>query len=295
MIRKRQRRPRQHVAYVCDSSRREQVLRERVRQYKFRDHIIAAYRGEAGPLCDYLRSNIPLAAEHREQLADLIDQRIQRRQHGQRGPADPVPNPVTEAELEIASRVRQLKKQRYGDRRTPRGMLGKLIDEVCQGKDREFDRLAGHSLPRCRSRAITARGLPWEGKRLDWFFLIVTLTVAPAIAQQAPQPICGPARVVDGDGLVIGDASIRLFGIDAPETDQRCFDDKCSTYTCGIVARDRLSEHIAGRPVCCLPNGKDPYDRTVATCSVDGEDLNAWQVREGLALAYEKSSRTYKG
>jgi hypothetical protein len=32
------------------------------------------------------------------------------------------------------------------------------------------------------------------------------------------------------------------------------------------------------------------YNRRTAVCLVDGEDLNAWQVREGLALAYRKYS-----
>jgi endonuclease YncB( thermonuclease family) len=31
--------------------------------------------------------------------------------------------------------------------------------------------------------------------------------------------VCGPARVVDGDGMVIGNTSFRLHGFDAPETD----------------------------------------------------------------------------
>ena len=131
--------------------------------------------------------------------------------------------------------------------------------------------------------------------RTPWLVLAFHLAAATAIAQPTPPPICGPARVVDGDGLVIGDTSIRLFGIDAPENDQRCFNEKCEAYTCGIVARDRLDEHIAGRRICCVPNGKDPYGRTVATCSIDGEDLNAWQVGEGLALAYTEYSRNYVG
>jgi endonuclease YncB( thermonuclease family) len=124
-------------------------------------------------------------------------------------------------------------------------------------------------------------------------FALVLHVIAATANAQSTEPKCGSARVVDGDGLVIGDTTFRLFGIDAPETYQRCFDDKCEAYTCGIVARDRLSEHIAGRPVCCIPNGKDRRGRTLATCSVDGEELNAWQVREGLALAYTRFSRNY--
>lgn len=49
----------------------------------------------------------------------------------------------------------------------------------------------------------------------------IFLAVAACASSQA-ETIEGPARVVDGDGLRIGDASIRLFGIDAVEADQVC-------------------------------------------------------------------------
>ena len=44
-----------------------------------------------------------------------------------------------------------------------------------------------------------------------------------------------------------------------------------------------------------LCEGSGAYDRRAAVCSVDGEDLNAWLVREGLALAYRKYSLDYIG
>ena len=126
---------------------------------------------------------------------------------------------------------------------------------------------------------------------------LAPLLAAPSWAQQAlPQStVCGPARVVDGDGMVIGNTSFRLHGIDAPETDQRCLDAKCVIAACGIDARDRLKAHIAGREVCCVDKGSGAYGRRAAVCSVDGEDLNAWLVQEGLALAYSKYSDAYIG
>jgi endonuclease YncB( thermonuclease family) len=124
---------------------------------------------------------------------------------------------------------------------------------------------------------------------------LAPLLAAPSWAQQAPpqSTVCGPARVVDGDGMVIGNTSFRLHGIDAPETDQRCLDAKCVIAVCGIDARDRLKAHIAGREVCCVDKGSGAYGRRAAVCSVEGEDLNAWLVREGLALAYQKYSVAY--
>ena len=106
--------------------------------------------------------------------------------------------------------------------------------------------------------------------------------------------ISGIPRVVDGDTLIIGATKIRLEGIDAPETDQICLDAKGGHWTCGIEARDRLEARIAGRVTTCLSNGTDVYQRSLATCSLNGENLNAWMVQEGWALTYVKYSSTYQ-
>ena len=108
--------------------------------------------------------------------------------------------------------------------------------------------------------------------------------------------LAGSARVIDGDTIAIASRHVRLEGIDAPETDQVCLDARGERWTCGVAARDRLSWHLAGRIVfCASPHGEDRYGRTLATCSVAGENLNAWMVREGLALAYLQYSREYVG
>jgi endonuclease YncB( thermonuclease family) len=93
--------------------------------------------------------------------------------------------------------------------------------------------------------------------------------------------ISGVPRVVDGDTLVIGARKVRLEGIDAPETDQVCLNAKGIRWTCGIDARDQLAIHIGGREISCISNGMDVYRRTLGVCSLTGEDLNAWLVREG--------------
>src|SRR5262249_57206946 len=63
--------------------------------------------------------------------------------------------------------------------------------------------------------------------------------------------LAGVPRVVDGDTLSIGAMTLRLEGIDAPETDQVCLDKNRSRWTCGIEARDRLAAHIGGREIIC--------------------------------------------
>lgn len=106
--------------------------------------------------------------------------------------------------------------------------------------------------------------------------------------------LSGVPRIVDGDTLAIGATKIRLEGIDAPETDQVCLNAHGVHWTCGIDARDQLAAHIAGRVIECSSHGIDAYRRTLALCSLAGEDLNSWMVQQGWALAYVKYSPAYR-
>ena len=122
--------------------------------------------------------------------------------------------------------------------------------------------------------------------------LVLVLLFATAAA--AAEAIAGPARVVDGDTIVVAEVRVRIFGIDAPESRQSCTAGDGHDYFCGRVAASALAEKIAGRPVTCRPRTTDRYGRTVAVCFDAGdEDLGAWMVRAGVAIAYRKYSTVY--
>jgi endonuclease YncB( thermonuclease family) len=55
-----------------------------------------------------------------------------------------------------------------------------------------------------------------------------------------------------GDTLEIHCTRIRLFGIDAPESDQLCRDEESILYRCGQKAGNELSDFINRRPVECV-------------------------------------------
>ena len=122
--------------------------------------------------------------------------------------------------------------------------------------------------------------------------LIAIALSAAACALPAHAEVSGQARVVDGDSLEIGGARIRLFGIDAPERGQSCRSGG-QPWICGGLARLRLEEWISGRAVVCEEKDRDRYGRIVAVCRAGGEDLNAWMVAEGWALAYRRYSEAY--
>ncbi len=102
----------------------------------------------------------------------------------------------------------------------------------------------------------------------------------------------GRAEVVDGDTLEIEGQRIRLFGIDAPESDQTCTKND-QAYLCGKQATTALASKIGSQAVTCREKDIDKYQRIVAICSVEGADLNRWMVAEGHAVAYQDYSIRY--
>ena len=101
-------------------------------------------------------------------------------------------------------------------------------------------------------------------------FLIALAFLAPALANAAD--ITGTAKVSDGDAVVIGNARIRLGGIDAPAVDQLCLNTKAERWTCGVAARDELAKYADGKNWVCHTRSIDRRGRTVALCEVGGED-----------------------
>jgi len=102
------------------------------------------------------------------------------------------------------------------------------------------------------------------------------------------------AIVRDGGAIQLGGVTYRLDGIDAPELDQICIDEKADPWACGVEARDRLTKLIGDRNVHCDDLGLAPYKkRHIGICSVEGESpsLSALAVREGLALNFEPYAR----
>ena len=102
----------------------------------------------------------------------------------------------------------------------------------------------------------------------------------------------GAATVIDGDSLEIGTASIRLYGVDAPEALQTC-GEGAATWNCGRAATEKLRELVGARRISCRKMDTDSYGRTVAVCRNGSVDLSAAMAAAGLALAYRRYSDDY--
>tara|TARA_R110002073_G_scaffold136772_12_gene285429 strand:+ start:156 stop:761 length:606 start_codon:yes stop_codon:yes gene_type:complete len=85
----------------------------------------------------------------------------------------------------------------------------------------------------------------------------------------------GPAYVIDGDTIRIGNTKIRLAGIDAPELDRPW----------GQKSKWAMVRICKGHIIRAELTGDTSYDRLVGTCFLpDGTDIGAEIIKVGLAL-----------
>ena len=61
-----------------------------------------------------------------------------------------------------------------------------------------------------------------------------------------------------------------------------------------MESKEALAKKIGEKQVACEVNTVDMYGRSVAVCRLEGkEDLNAWLVSQGHAVAYTQYSTNY--
>lgn len=107
--------------------------------------------------------------------------------------------------------------------------------------------------------------------------LLVCLFALPVQAAELVGRVVG---VTDGDTLRVlveqREVVVRLDQIDAPE--------KAQPF--GQRSRQSLAELCFGQPVRVVTHGQDRYGRTIGTVFVGALDVNAEQLRQGMAWAF---------
>jgi endonuclease YncB( thermonuclease family) len=119
------------------------------------------------------------------------------------------------------------------------------------------------------------------------FAVLIFASIPDAFADD----LAGRASIIDGDTLEIQGVRIRLWRIDAPETDQLCSKQGGEHYGCGQKAANDLDAFIGRRPVECVEVDRDRYKRAVAVCTVAGIDLAEWLVKNGQAVDWPQYSK----
>ena len=104
--------------------------------------------------------------------------------------------------------------------------------------------------------------------------------------------IYGKAKIIDGDTIHIGNSKIRLHGIDAPETKQKCIKNS-KKWNCGLESTRFLKNLVRNDYIECNTNGRDRYNRYIGVCYKDNININSEMVINGWAIAYRYYSLDY--
>ena len=123
-------------------------------------------------------------------------------------------------------------------------------------------------------------------------FLITLSLVLYSSASFSEKIIEGKPIIIDGDTIYVDKNKIRLHGIDAPETNQKCTLDE-ETWNCGIQSTLALKNFILDKEVYCEIIDIDQYKRFVGICFVDNKNMNKYMVRNGWAIAYRYYSTLF--
>jgi endonuclease YncB( thermonuclease family) len=130
------------------------------------------------------------------------------------------------------------------------------------------------------------------GKTIPAMVAVIFAALLLPSSGRVDADMVGEARIIDGDTVEIAGERIRLHGIDAPESRQTC-SVVGEEWRCGESATLALVDETTGQPLTCKGNKRDRYGRLIAVCYAGSEDLNAWMVREGWAVAYRRYSKDY--
>jgi micrococcal nuclease len=119
-------------------------------------------------------------------------------------------------------------------------------------------------------------------KRILLAYLVLT-SIAWAEKPKVIEEIHGTvAGVIDGDTLTLHTSgkpsSIRLEGIDAPESGQKF----------GPESRDALKHLVAGKEITVRKTGVDQYGRIIGIVMVGRVDVCAKQIEDGWAWHFKK-------
>ena len=136
-------------------------------------------------------------------------------------------------------------------------------------------------------RVVLAMGC---GMVLAW--AVWPMPAQPVLATTAA-PLTGAVRVVDGDTLDMGGLRLRLQGVDAPERRAACQDAQGQPWNCADWSADRLRALVGTRELACRDLGERSHDRIVVACTLDGQDLGARLVAEGIARACPRYARRH--
>ena len=131
--------------------------------------------------------------------------------------------------------------------------------------------------------------------------LVIFIFTYNDVKSEELKEIKGYAKIIDGDTIKINSNKIRLHGIDAPETKQKCKKERLKSfffsldidYPCGKISTNNLIRKVNNQIIKCYIKDIDRYKRFIGECYKENTNLNAWLVKNGYAVAYRKYSKKF--
>jgi len=124
------------------------------------------------------------------------------------------------------------------------------------------------------------------------FFLSCLLAM---VALPASADVTGTVTVINGNTLEMQGQFIRLYGVDALDRQQVCRNGNNRLWPCGQQSIQALRQAIGGSPLRCEPLSRNNAGQIVAICKRSGDDINAWMISRGWAVADRTSTYDYLG
>jgi len=143
---------------------------------------------------------------------------------------------------------------------------------------------------------VAVRRAGFCGRGFILFGLVLFNLTASAYAAEE---IRGEAQVVSGNEIIVGKRAVRLFGVLAPDLDDRCSIDGVKVK-CGIIAWSELIKLADGRQISCdreeMPPDATKVEKPAifATCYIGESDINEALVRSGWANAVPEQTDRYE-
>lgn len=122
------------------------------------------------------------------------------------------------------------------------------------------------------------------GKHMLSFLFVAFAGMATVPSAVADPEISSFAFVQEDGSMKVAGELIHLYGIYIPPTDQTCYT-FIRPVPCGTRASLALDFKISGDFVHCIPRATNPDGSITASCSAGNEDLSAWMLQKGWAVA----------
>lgn len=135
--------------------------------------------------------------------------------------------------------------------------------------------------------------------------IIVALGLTPLVPERSYVTVLKRENIQSGDTFWINEKSVQLYGADAPEKGQLCMSYSGMFIDCGEIAREKLAELVANRPVTCVAANvtgpsvpSDIAARDLVSCAIQDPagpvDLARRLVAEGIAVPFAGLEKTYE-